>query len=215
MRVIVVGCGRVGSGLTEALRMKGDQVAVIDDDPAAFARLGPTFDGTRILGSALHQDVLERAGIARCDALAAVAGSDEVNAVVATLAARRFRVPRVVARLYDPSKAALHRRLGVQTVSQVEWGIERIIELLVTTQAGAVHSLGGGQVDLVEVPVPPTLAGRQIGELEVPSEIRVVALTRGGRTFLAEPVVRFDRGDIAHIIVAAGARGRLEHLLEP
>jgi trk/ktr system potassium uptake protein len=215
MRVIVIGCGRVGSGLTEALRRKGDAVAVVDNDPAAFSRLGPTFDGIRIQGSALHQDVLERAGISRCDALAAVAGSDEVNAVVATLAARRFHVPRVVARLYDPSKAALHRRLGVQTVSQVEWGIERIIELLTTSQAGAVHTLGGGQVDLVEVAVPPMLADRQISELEVPSEIRVIAVTRAGRTFLADPVMRFERADIAHIVVAAGARGRLEHLLEP
>jgi trk system potassium uptake protein TrkA len=187
----------------------------VDDDPAAFERLGPSFAGDRIVGSALHRDVLTRAGVERCDALAAVTGSDEVNAAVARLAQRRFRVPHVVARLYDPGKAALHRRLGVQTVSQVEWGVERIIEILTATRMGASFSLGGGQVDLVEAAVPKLLSGRAVTELEVPSEIHVVAITRAGRTFIADPVVRFEAGDVVHVAVAAGARARLERLLEP
>ena len=215
MRVVVLGCGRVGSGLARALSLRGDHVAVVDDDPAAFERLGPSFAGDRIEGSALHRDVLIRAGVERCDALAAVTGSDEVNAAVARLAQRRFRVPHVVARLYDPGKAALHRRLGVQTVSQVEWGVERIIEILTATRMGASFSLGGGQVDLVEVAVPKLLSGRAVAELEVPSEIHVVAITRAGRTFIADPVVRFEAGDVVHVAVAAGARARLERLLEP
>lgn len=215
MRVIVLGCGRVGSGLAGALARRGDSVVVVDNDPLAFARLGPVFPGLRVEGFALDRRVLEEARIDRSDALAAVTGSDEVNAVAARLAVRRFRVPKVVARLYDPGQAALYRRLGVQTVSQVEWGIERIIELLTSSSTGASHTLGGGQIDMVDVVVPPTMAGRQIGELEVPTEISVVALTRGGRTFLAGAPVRFEAGDIAHVAVAAGARTRLERLLEP
>jgi trk system potassium uptake protein len=215
MRVIVLGCGRVGSGLARALARRGDSVVVVDNDPLAFARLGPAFTGLAVEGFALDRKVLEEARIDRSDAVAAVTGSDEVNAVAARLAIRRFHVPNVVARLYDPGQAALYRRLGVQTVSQVEWGIERIVELLTTSTTGANHTLGGGQIDMVEVVVPPTMEGRQIGELEVPAEISVVALTRGGRTFLPSAPVRFEVGDIAHLAVAAGARTRLERLLAP
>lgn len=214
MRIAVLGCGRIGAGLATALTLRGETVAVVDRDPGAFDRLGPGFAGQTIAGDALDRAVLEEAQIERCDALAAVTGSDEVNAVAGRLAAHRFRVPRVVARLYDPGKAALYRRLGVQAVSQVEWGIERIVELITSSDIAASATLGGGQVDVVDVVVPPTLDGRRLGEIEVPSEIRVVALTRSGRTFLADAPVRFARGDIAHLAVAAGSHGRLETLLQ-
>jgi trk/ktr system potassium uptake protein len=215
MRIIVLGCGRVGAGLATALALRGESVAVVDRDRRALDKLGEGFGGVRIEGDALDRELLENARIDSCDALAAVTGSDEVNAVAARLASHRFKVPRVVARLYDPGKAALYRRLGVQTVSQVEWGIERIVELVTSSDIGAARTLGSGQVDLVDVTVPPTLEGRRLGELEVPAEVRVVALSRSGRTFLADTPVLFERGDIAHLAVAAGSSGRLESLLLP
>jgi trk/ktr system potassium uptake protein len=214
MRVAVLGCGRTGAGLATALALRGETVAVVDLDPGAFDRLGSGFAGQKIAGDALDRAVLEEVQIDRCDALAAVTGSDEANAVAGRLAAHRFHVPRVVARLYDPGKAALYRRLGIQTVSQVEWGIERIVELITSSDIAASTTLGGGQVDIVDVIVPAALEGRRLGEIEVPAEIRVVALTRSGRTFLADAPVRFERGDIAHLAVAAGAHDRLETLLQ-
>lgn len=214
MRVAVLGCGRIGAGLARALALRGETVAVVDRDPGAFDRLGAGFTGLTIAGNALDRAVLEQAQLDRCDALAAVTGSDEVNAVTGRLAAHRFHVPRVVARLYDPGKAALYRRLGIQAVSQVEWGIERIVELITSSDIAASATLGGGQVDIVDVVVPPALEGRRLGEMEVPSAIRVVALTRSGRTFLADSPVQFERGDIAHLAVAAGEHDRLETLFE-
>lgn len=213
MRVVVLGCGRVGAGLSSILTAAGHEVVVVDVDGAAFARLGPSFSGTRITGSALDRRVMEAAGLDRADALAAVTGSDEVNAVAARLGVKRFRVPRVVARIYDPGKASLYRRLGVQTVSQLEWGTRRIFELVTAAHVGAAAAIGAGQVELVDVPIPPVLEGRAITEIEVPSEVRVMALTRAGRTFLPDPPVRFGPGDVAHVAVAAGAMDRLERLL--
>ena len=213
MRVIVLGCGRVGAGLSSALTAAGHEVTVVDLDGSVFRRLGPTFSGRRITGSALDRGVMEAAGLDRADALAAVTGSDEVNAIASRLAVRRFRVPRVVARIYDPGKASLYRRLGVQTVSQLEWGTRRIFELVTSAHVGAATALGAGQVELVDVPIPPALEGKPITEIEVPSEVRVMALTRAGRTFLPDPPVRFGPGDRAHVAVAAGAMDRLERLL--
>lgn len=213
MRVVVLGCGRVGAGLSSALAAAGHEVTVVDQDATSLERLGPAFSGRRLQGSALDRRVMEAAGIERAAAVAAVTGSDEVNAVAARLAVRRFRVPRAVARLYDPAKAALYRRLGVQTVSPVEWGTRRILELVTAARVGATAALGAGQVDLVDVPVTPALDGRPITEIEVPTEIKVMALTRAGRTFLPDHPVRFASGDVAHVAVAAGAMGRLEDLL--
>ena len=109
--------------------------------------------------------MLLRAGIEAADGIAAVTGDDEVNAVVARIAGRIFRVPKVVARLYDPGKAHIYRRLGVQVVAPVDWGIHRAADLLTFSDVGAITSLGTGQVDLVEIDLPPLLDGRPISEL--------------------------------------------------
>ena len=213
MRAIVIGCGSVGEGLARRLSTQGHTVTVVDRDPGSLDRLGTAFGGRTVAGTGFDRGVLEEAGIGEADAVAAVTGSDEVNAVVARLATRRFRVPRVVARMYDPRQADLYRRLGVLTISPVAWGIGRLSELLTLRDVGTVVSLGSGQVDLVEVEVPALLAGRQTGELEAAGELRVVAVTRGGRTFVPDPPAVFARGDLIHVVVAAGAGARLQALL--
>jgi trk system potassium uptake protein len=101
---------------------------------------------------------------------------------VALLARRRFHVPTVVARVYDPRTAVIHQRLGVRAVSPVTWGIQRIAELAAGSHLTAALTLGAGDVELVEVTIPPVLDGRPLDELEVPGEITVVAVTHHGRT---------------------------------
>ena len=125
MKVIVIGCGRVGSRLATALALRGDSVTVVDLETAAFHRLGKQYHGQRITGDGCNRDVLDRAGIERADALAAVTGSDEINAVLARLAATRLGVPRVVARIYAPAKAEIYRRLGVRSRAQAVAVAER------------------------------------------------------------------------------------------
>ena len=95
MKVIIIGCGRVGSSLAQTLSQRGDTVVVIDSDPTAFERLGPTFKGRTISGVGFDRDVLLQAGIEHADALAAVTVSDEANVTAARLARQVFKVPRV------------------------------------------------------------------------------------------------------------------------
>ena len=213
MRTIVVGCGRVGAGLARQLDLHGVEVAVIEVDQAAFARLGPGFTGRTVTGTAMERRVLVAAGIEHADGLAAVTGVDEVNAVVARLASRHFHVPRVVARLYDPRTAEVYRRLGILTISPVAWGIQRLGDLLAGTDTVSQASLGTGEVELVTAPVPTLLTDRRAGELEVPGEIQVVALTRGGATLLADATTVLAVGDLAHLAVARGSMRRLDTLL--
>lgn len=212
MRIIVVGCGRVGEGLARELAMGRHAVTVIDIDASAFERLPPGFTGKTLVGVGFDRSVLLEAGIEHADAVAAVAGDDAVNAVVARLAAVRFRVPRVVARMYDPRQADLYRRLGSLTISPVEWGIRRLADLIVAGETSGVVSLGGGQVDLTQFSVPPMLDGHPYRELERPGEARVVAVTRGGRTFIPDGAAPMRRGDVAYVATAGGA-GRVEDLV--
>jgi len=215
MNVVVIGCGRVGSRLATALALRGDSVTVVDPDPAALDRLGThfgaegstTFRGQRITGDGCDFEVLKHAGVDRADGLAAVTGSDEINAVLARLATTRLNVPRVVARIYAPAKAEIYRRLGVQTISPVTWGVERLTELLAYSELTPVASLGTGQVEIVDATVPARLDGRPAAELTIPGETHVVAITRHGATMLAaSPATPLRAGDIVHVAVTATAR---------
>jgi len=213
MKLIIIGCGRLGAGLARTLSQRGHSITVVDKDPTAVASLGTAFKGQTILGSGFDHDVLLQVGIERADGLAAVTGSDETNVVIARLARHVFQVPRVVARLYDPRKAEVYRRLGLQTINPVTWGIHRIAELLCYSRLEPIASLGSGEVDLVEVEIPPLLVGRTVNDLTISGEVQVVAISRGGKTFLPTLGTAFREGDLLHVVVLATSAHRLGALL--
>jgi trk system potassium uptake protein TrkA len=157
--------------------------------------------------------VLLQAGIERADGLAAVTASDEANVVAARLARQVFHVPRVIARLYDPRKAEIYRRLGVQTISTTTWGIQRIAELLCYSQLDVMLSLGSGEVDLVAVAIPPLLVGRTMHDLTIPGEVHIVAISRDGTTWLPTPGMTFQEGDLIYLAILAASADRLKPLL--
>lgn len=213
MKLIIIGCGRVGAGLARTLAQRGHAVTVIDKDPVAVRGMGTLWTGQTLIGSAFDRDVLLQAGIERADGVAAVTGSDEANVVIARLARQVFRVPRAIARLYDPRKAEVFRRLGLQTINPVTWGIHRIAELLCYTRLAPLASLGSGEVDIVETEVPPLLVGRTVNEVTIPGEVHVTAISRGGKTFLPTLGTVFQDGDLLHIAVLATSAHRLDTLL--
>ncbi len=116
MKVIIVGCGRVGSRLALRLAARGHNVTVIDEVREAFLRLGAGFAGVTQHGSGLDVEVLERAGTAGADIVMALTTGDNRNLMVAQLVKQRFGVERAVARLHDPVRAAKFRELGVETL---------------------------------------------------------------------------------------------------
>jgi trk system potassium uptake protein TrkA len=213
MLTIIVGCGRMGSGLAHQLNLQGHTVNIIDIDSTAFNRLGASFKGQTILGIGFDRDVLVKAGIEKADALAALTPSDEANVVTARVASLVYQVPRVVARLYDPLKAEIYKRLGLNTIAPVSWGINRIADLLNYSPLNTVMSLGTGEVDVVELEVPALLVGRTVRDYNVPSETTIVAISRGGRTFLPTTGTVFIAGDILHLVVLATSAERVKTLL--
>jgi trk system potassium uptake protein TrkA len=203
MKFLVIGCGRVGSTLAHTLSDRGHHVTVIDRDPRAILRLGPRFLGHPLIGTGFDRGLLLRAGIERCDGLASVTGSDETNVVIARLARHLFRVPKAVARVYDPRKADMYRRLGIQTLNPITWGSNRIAELLSYSQLDPIVSLGNGEVDIVETAVPRLWIGRTVSAVTIPSEVHIAAITRRDHTFLPTSGTVFHEGDIIHVIVPA------------
>lgn len=213
MNVVVLGCGRVGSGVARELAARNVEVTVVDSAPDALSSLGEGFPGRTLRGSIMERHVLVEAGIERADAATTVTGSDATNAAVALAARRMFRVPTVVARLYEPRTAEIYQRLGIRTLAPVTWGIQRIADLTTATTVTPTATLGAGGVEVVEVRVPTLLDGRPVDELQVDGEIHVVAVTHHGRTTLVTPASRLTAGDLAHIAVGVAAVGRLETLL--
>ncbi len=214
MKAIVLGCGRVGAGVARDLVLRQHDVTVVDRDPNAFDRLGPDFSGVRQPGSALDRTTLVLAGVERSDAVAVVTGNDQVNAVAARAVKVVFHVPVVVAALQDPRHAEIHQRLGIRTLAPVTWGIHRIADLLTASQLEPELTIGAGDVQLVQLRVPALLVGRHARELEVAGEATVVALTRGGRSFLATPATTLEAGDLAHVAVRGSSVGRLSALAD-
>jgi trk system potassium uptake protein TrkA len=116
MLVVIAGCGRVGSGLALDLVNQGFEVAIIDEDPEAFYLLGDDFPGEFVVGRALDWDVLRAAGIERADAFVACTDGDNTNIVIAQLAQKKWNIPCVVARVYDPLRAELFAKAGIRVV---------------------------------------------------------------------------------------------------
>lgn len=213
MKIVIVGCGRLGSSLAQTLSLRGHAITAIDNDPAVFNRLGSAFKGNAIAGNGLEKDVLVRAGIESADSLAAVTLSDETNVVIARLAREIFRVPKVVARTYDPRKAEVYWQLGIQTVCPATLSAQVFADLLTFSHIDTVLSLDSGEVRISRVEVPSTLVGRAIKEISVTAEIQPIAIIRSGSSFIPMPTSVIQAGDVIYLSVLATSSQRLQNLL--
>jgi trk system potassium uptake protein len=213
MKIIIMGCGRVGEQAARFLSEEGHTVTVIDQDANALERLGGKFKGSKIKGVGFDRQVLVNAGIEHADAFAATSSSDNANIVAARIARIVFHVPIVITRLYDPRRTEIYRRLGLITISSTTWGAERICELISHGELDTVFSFGSGEVGLVAVELPLQLVGRQVRDLTVAGEITVVNITRQGKAMLPLSGTEFREDDLLHLAVASKAMDRVKSML--
>jgi trk system potassium uptake protein TrkA len=213
MRVIVVGCGRLGAALAYRLFQRGHDVAVIDQVDAAFDNLHQLFRGRTVEGEVLNQDVLRRAGIEHADGLAAVTNSDTLNAVVAHVARTVYHVPHVVARNFNPRWRSVHEAFGLKAVSSTTWGAQRIEEMLYEAEVRPVWSSGDGLVDLYEFVVPERYQGRLLREVLPEGPYKVLAFTRAGQPMPSPDATPLEAGDVIYLSPAPEARETLRRWL--
>lgn len=180
VHIVVVGCGRVGSGLATRLSEEGHSVVIIDKNRDAFRRLS-SFSGTTLLGSGFDRDILFQADARRADALAAVTSGDNTNILCARIARDNYRIKNVVARIYDPQRADIYKKLGIPTVATSTWTVNQVMRWLVPRDDSVEWTDGGGTLHLVERILPDHLAGQPLGALNISDRVRVVGLIRGSQ----------------------------------
>jgi trk system potassium uptake protein len=211
---VIMGCGRVGSTLARNLEGQGHDVAVIDNNSAAFRRLGGTFEGKRVNGLGFDRDTLIEAGIENAYAFAAVSNGDNSNILAARVARETYGVEHVVARIYDPGRAAIYQRLGIPTVGTVRWTSDQMMRRLLPQGSVPEHTDPSGHVVIADVSINPAWIGHRISELESTSGARVAYLTRLGEGMLPGAETVYQDGDLVHIVATADALSNVERTLD-
>jgi len=213
MNAIIVGCGKLGSGLALNLIQKGYSVTVIDENPETFELLGKDFIGQKVVGLGFDRGILEKAKIRSADALIACCKSDVTNALIGRISRNIYKVPHVISRIYDPRKAQIYHTLGIQTISATTWGIKRVTEMLSYSQLDSVTTIGDDNVEIVRIDTPALLINKTVTELSAIGEIHVVAISRDNKTFLPTLGTAFQKNDVIYIAVVSTSIKRLKSIL--
>ena len=196
-----MGCGRTGSTLAQMVEDRGHTVAVVDQTPDAFRRLGAQFTGQRVIGNGFDRDTLLDAGIQDAFAFAAVSSGDNSNILAARVARETFGVSNVVARIYDPGRAEVYQRLGIPTVATVRWTADQMARRLLPVGSTPEFRDASGTVLLTELPVDLGWVGRRLETMEAAAGVRVAFITRLGEGVVPGSETVYQEGDLVHVVV--------------
>jgi len=154
------------------------------------------------VGVGFDRDRLSEAGIEKAEAVAAVTNGDNSNILIARVTRETYGIERVVARIYDPRRAAIYERLGIPTIATVQWTTERVLRRILPDQAAVDWVDPSARVCLVERLVSPKWAGRKVLDLEIAGQARVVAVTRLGVAQIPAPDLVAQEGDLVYACVS-------------
>jgi trk system potassium uptake protein TrkA len=201
VHVVIMGCGRVGSTLARSLEDRNHTVAVIDYEPDAFRRLGPGFNGEKVTGFGFDQEVLEKAGIRRADAFAAVSSGDNSNIIAARVARETFGIQQVVARIYDPGRAEVYQRLGITTVATVKWTADQVLRRILPAGAEPDFRDPSGTIRLDQVPITEVWVGQRTIHFQEQVKGRIAWIDRLGEGMLPSRDTVIQEGDLLHLVI--------------
>lgn len=204
MRIVIAGCGRVGSDLALSLSDSGHDVSVVDNDERSFRRLGSAFNGTTHEGQAYDIRVMRDAGIEFADAFAAVTSFDNVNLMAVQVANQVFGVPKTVARLDDPRRTDAYRALNVRHVTAGKLISRAVREQILDDEYQSHLSFLGEDVELIEMQMSADADGLTVAELEVKGKLRVAAVRRGLEIMVATRRMVLEEDDT---VIAAAVEG--------
>jgi trk system potassium uptake protein TrkA len=201
VHIVIMGCGRVGSTLARGLEHRNHTVSIIDQNPDAFRRLGPTFSGNAVTGVGFDRSVMLRAGVDRADAFAAVSSGDNSNIISARVAREQFDIKIVVARIYDPRRAEVYERLGVPTVATVTWAADQVLRRLLPTESEPVYRDPSGTVRADQLLAPERWVGHTVYELQDATKARIAFMTRLGRGMIPDRRTVIQEGDLLNLFL--------------
>lgn len=214
MKVLIVGCGKLGSALALELYRRGHTISIIDLDPVKFYDLGADFNGIQIVGNGMDKEILEEGEIEYTDILVAATGSDEINSVIAKIAKDVYYVKHVIARIYNPRKAKIFEALGIRTISSTGFAVDRAIELVSFNAFDSLVILGrDASTEIVRIVATHNVEGMFVNDINDGNDIKIVAIVRDDTSFIPQLEDEIKTGDILYIVTRSKAKNTLKNIL--
>jgi trk system potassium uptake protein len=209
MYVIIIGCSRVGSELAKLLSHEGHDVVVIDKNQPSLDRLGNSFNGVSLVGNGFDINLLKQAGIEKADAFCVVTNGDNTNLIAAQVAKKIFKVPKVIARVYDPQRAHIYKALGLDilsgTVLFASMIRDKIVESRFTSYLIETKDLG-----VIEIEAQKDLIGKTVEQVNVSGEFIVVAIRSLAGVLIPEPKTLVKEKDILMGVVKVSSLDKIK-----
>lgn len=196
MQVIIIGCGKVGSSFAKLLHSEGHDVVIVDNDANNFKTLGPGFSGIMITGVPIDQDVLKRAGIETADALAAVTPDDNVNIMVCQVAKEIFKVPRVIARIYNPEREHVFHHFGLDTICPTNLTVNAMRSIITGENSVCECTIGKTAFEFEHRSIGASNAGKMLSDIVTGNEGFIFGCIKKGVFRFADNDLRTEAGDI-------------------
>lgn len=200
MNILVIGCGKVGSRLATVLSMEGHDVSIVDKNEENFSLLDNQYDGFKTCGIPIDQDVLKKAGIENCDAVACVSQDDNINIMVSELAREIFNVPIVIARIYDPKRKAVFSHFDLHTVCPTNLTVAAVKAALMNAdnkEETQNINIDTHTIEFSTIKVPKQLVGALVADIELAENQALYAVLHAnlGLTLCQGQKIRLETGD--------------------
>ncbi|MFA5311028.1 MAG: TrkA family potassium uptake protein [Candidatus Omnitrophota bacterium] len=209
MHVIIVGCGRVGAELAKLLSNEGHNVVVIDKSRDAFDRLGNTFNGLTMSGNGFDLELLKQVGIEKADAFCAVTNGDNTNLIAAQVAKKIFKVPKVLARVYDPQRAQIYAALGLDIISGTTLFASMLRDKIIESRFSS-YLIETKDLGVFEIEVDDGLAGKTPLDINIPQEFMIVAIRRLSGVIIPENNTTFRPKDVLMAVVKVASLDKIK-----
>jgi len=194
MNVMIVGCGRVGSQLAVLLSQEGHNVTIIDKNSDSFKRLGGTFNGVTAVGNAFDEKLLRELKIDKQDAFVSVTSGDNTNLMASQIARKMFKVPRVIARVYDPQRADIYKKFDLDIISGTILVAAMIRDKIIENRFTG-YLVETGELGVIEIIASKELEGKRVSDLNIPDEFSVVVIERKKRVIITETFTKIELDD--------------------
>lgn len=195
MLIIIIGCGKVGAKFAQVLSEEGHDVVIVDNDSKSFKSLSPDYNGLTVTGVPIDQDVLKKAGIQNADALAAVTPDDNVNIMVCQVAKEIFKVPRVIARIYNPEREFVFHQFGLETICPTNITVD-IIRSKILGQDIAKQTIGNSIISFKYIKILEDEDTCRLCDIKTESNTRPFGIIQNGDFKFADPAYFLKKGDI-------------------
>ncbi len=194
MNIMIVGCGRVGSQLAVLLSQEGHNVTIIDKSDESFKKLGGAFNGVTAVGNAFDEKLLRELKIDKQDAFVSVTSGDNTNLMASQIARKMFKVPRVIARVYDPQKADIYKKFDLDIISGTVLVAAMIRDKIIENRFTG-YLVETGELGVIEIIASKDLEGKRVSDLNIPDEFSAVVIERKKKVIITETFTKIELGD--------------------